>query len=197
MNDLNQLLLKVANKDQAAFAQLYQESAPKLLSLILNLVNQDHARAEDILQDAFIKIWNKADKYQSSKGSAISWMITVVRNQSFDYFRSVKSRPELVEEGDFEGIEYAAQHSNPDTLSIQAEQMAIFKSLLENLPELQQQAITQSLIYGYSHTEIADKLEVPLGTVKAWIRRNLTHFQKHLSRQACLNLSENSELLEA
>ncbi len=191
MNNVNQLLKQVALKDHKAFEKLYRETSSKLLSLAMRLVNQNQATAEDILQDSFIKVWNKAEKYDESKGSAMAWLIVLVRNQCFDYFRSTnaKSRPILIEEGNFEGLNYTANDSMPDVLLSISEQMTIFKSLLNNLPESQKNAVTQSLVYGYSHTEIAESLGVPLGTVKAWLRRNMELFQKHLSKQTCLGLA--------
>ena len=191
MKHLNQLLKQVSDKDHKAFEQLYRESSPKLLALTMRLVNQNQEMAEDILQDAFIKIWNKAEQYDDSNGSAMAWMTRLVRNQAYDTFRSAKaiSRPVLVKEGDFEGLEYTSKDSMPDALLSQSEQLTIFKSLLENLPEVQKNAVMQSLVYGYSHPEIAERLGVPLGTVKAWLRRNMMLFQKHLSKQACLGLA--------
>ena len=183
MDALNDLLLKTAQKDQAAFAQLYTETAPKLKLMCLFLVNNDNETAEDILQEAFIKIWNKAEKYDASKGMPLTWMRTIVRNQTYDLFRSQKSRPELTEEGDYEGIEYAATDLSLDRENGQHHQLTIFNELLEKLPELHQQVVTQSLVYGYSHSEIAEKLQLPLGTVKAWLRRSLKIFQEKMSAE--------------
>ncbi|MGK0273175.1 MAG: RNA polymerase sigma-70 factor (ECF subfamily) [Cocleimonas sp.] len=189
MKHLNQLLKQVSDKDHKAFEQLYRESSPKLLALTMRLVNQNQAMAEDILQDAFIKIWNKAEQYNESKGSAMSWMSILVRNQTYDNFRSIKYRPAYVEEAEYEGIEYTAQDSAPDALLSKSEQYAIFQGLLDNLPTAQKNTVTQSLVYGYSHSEIAERLGVPLGTVKARLRRNMALFQEHLSKQSCLDIA--------
>jgi len=177
MNELNKLLEKAANKDQVAFHRLYQEVSPRLLSLSLRLMNYDHEAAEEVLQEAFIKIWNKADKFDTAKGSAMSWMGTVVRNQSFDRLRSYKSRPELVEEGDFETLDYAAKGPQPELQNFHRQQLAMFKEMLDKLPAQQKECVTQSLIHGYSHAEIAEHMDVPLGTIKSWLRRNLAEFQ--------------------
>jgi len=181
MNSLNTLLLQAAQNNQAAFQQLYKETSPKLFSLSLRLVNYDNETAEDILQEAFIKIWNKADKFNAEKGSAMSWMSTVVRNQAFDRLRSYKSRPQLVEEFDFETVEYTSKQLQPEQQHSHSEQIAVFKELLENLPENQRECVTHSIVYGRSHSEIAEIMNKPLGTVKAWLRRNMGLIQDTLS----------------
>ena len=178
MNNLNALLAKAAKNDDAAFQALYKEASPKLLSLSLRLMNYDKEAAEEVVQEAFIKIWNKAEKFDAEKGAAMSWMGTIVRNQSFDRLRSYKSRPELVEEGDFETIEYAANGLQPEQQNFYKEQLTVFKKMLDKLPSEQQAVVSQSLIEGYSHSEIAESLQLPLGTVKSWLRRNLNDFQK-------------------
>ena len=181
MNTQNELLLQAAQNNQAAFQQLYKETSPKLFSLSLRLVNYDNETAEDILQEAFIKIWNKADKFNAEKGSAMSWMSTVVRNQAFDRLRSYKSRPQLVEELDFETAEYTSQQLQPEQQYSHSEQIAVFKEILENLPENQRECVTHSVVYGRSHSEIAGLMQIPLGTVKAWLRRNMSIIQDTMS----------------
>ena len=181
MNPINTLLVKTANNDQVAFEQLYKEASPKLFSLCLRLVNYDNETAEEILQEAFIKIWNKAANYDAEKGSAMAWMGTVVRNQAFDRLRSYKSRPELVQEADYESLEYAAKELQPEQQNLYAQQIEVFKQMLENLPENQRECITHSVVYGRSHAEIAETMQVPLGTVKAWLRRNMSVIQEAMS----------------
>ncbi|MGK0271115.1 MAG: RNA polymerase sigma-70 factor (ECF subfamily) [Cocleimonas sp.] len=181
MNNLNTLLAKAAKKDQSAFQALYKDASPKLFALSLRLVNYDKETAEEILQEAFIKIWNKADKFDTDKGSAMSWMSTVVRNQAFDRLRSYKSRPQLVEESDYETLDYTANELQPEQQSFQRQQLAVFKEMLDKLPPKQQECVTQSLVQGYSHSEISERMELPLGTVKAWLRRNLKEFQEGMA----------------
>lgn len=181
MNPINTLLLKAAKQDQAAFQKLYTEVSPKLFALCLRLVNYDNEAAEEILQEAFIKIWNKADKFDAEKGNAMAWMGTIVRNQTFDRLRSYKSRPELVEETEYETIEYTANELQPEQKLMYRQQIAKFKQTLDILPENQRECITHSLVYGRSHSQIAEEMNVPLGTVKAWLRRNIKVIQDVMS----------------
>lgn len=181
MNTLNILLAKAAKNDQVAFQQLYKEASPKLFALSLRLMNQDHGAAEEVLQEAFIKIWNKADKYEADKGQAMTWMSRVVRNQAFDRLRSYKSRPVLVEELDHDIIENTSKDAEPEQQNSHAEQLLVFKEILESLPKKQRECVTHSLVYGRSHSEIAEEMQIPLGTVKAWLRRNIKIIQETMS----------------
>jgi len=173
MNNLDTLLIQAAKKDQQAFQKLYQATSSKLFSLCLRLMKYDNEAAEEVLQEAFIKIWNKADKYNPNSGAAMTWMGTIVRNQSFDRLRSYKSRPVLVEEAEFEGVEYTTKDLQPEQQNSQREQLVVFKQILEKFPQQQQEVITQSLVKGYSHSEIAENTQLPLGTIKSWLRRSL------------------------
>jgi len=181
MNNLDKLLIQAAKKDPQAFQTLYETTSPKLFALALHLMKYDNEAAEEVLQEAFIKIWNKADKFNANSGSAVTWMRTIVRNQSFDRLRSYKSRPELVEEAEFEGVEYTSNDLQPEQQNSQQEQLALFKQMLEQFSPQQQEVITQSLIKGYSHSEIAENTQLPLGTIKSWLKRCLTEIREAMA----------------
>lgn len=188
MNTLNQLLIKTAQHDHAAFQELYKEVSPKLFQVSLRFVNYDKETAEDVLQEAFIKIWNKADKFNAEKGSAMAWMSRVVRNQAFDKLRSYQSRPALDEYGDFETAEYASKDLLPEQQSTQTQQLGLFKNILDGLPEMQRRCLSLSLIYGHTHIEISEKMEIPLGTIKSWIRRNVDQIRDTMEdKETCIN----------
>lgn len=180
MNSLNQLLIKAAAKDQFAFQKLYEESYPRLFQLSLRYSNYSKETAEEVLQEAFIKIWNKADKFDAEKALAITWMSRIVRNQALDKLRSLKSRPVTEEYGEYEGLEYAAKDLPPEEASIQGQRLSSIKHLLDELPEKQRQCLSLSMIYGYTHDEIAREAQIPLGTVKSHIRRTLNKFRESL-----------------
>lgn len=173
MSDFHSVFADVAKKDPIAFETLYRDTSPKLFALCLHILNYDNETAEEVLQEAYIKIWNKAERYNPKKGSPLAWMSTVARNQAFDRLRSYKYRPQLTQELAYESSEYASPDLGFVEKKSHAEQITFFKEQLEKLPEIQQQAITQSLIYGYTHDEISKELKVPLGTIKSWLRRNL------------------------
>ncbi len=160
-----------ASRDQIAFKQLYEETSPKLLSLCIRLL-QDKQLAEDVLQEGFIKIWEKADTYAPSKGKAMTWMATVVRNKALDKLRSLKTKAAETEI-QYEGLEFASADLAPDSLENLSQDMKGLMDCLNKLKPAQRECILLSYYYGHTHQELSDKLEKPLGTVKAWIRRGL------------------------
>jgi RNA polymerase sigma-70 factor (ECF subfamily) len=165
------LLRQCAIKDQIAFKQLYEETSPKLLSLCLRLL-QDKQLAEDVLQEGFIKIWDKAETYAPGKGKAMTWMATVVRNKALDKLRSLKTKAAETEI-QYEGLEFASTDLQPDSLENLSQDIQGLMECLKRLKPAQRECILLSYYYGHTHQELSDQLKKPLGTVKAWIRRGL------------------------
>ena len=166
-----ELLQKTANGDQLAFKQLYEQAAPKLMSLCVRLMKTE-ALAEDVLQEGFIKIWDKADTYTPGKGKAMTWMSTVIRNKGLDKLRSLKTKPSETEI-EYEGIEFASGDLKPDDLQDMSQDIQGLMACLNKLKPDQKECILLSYYYGHTHQELAEKLDKPLGTIKAWIRRGL------------------------
>jgi len=166
-----ELLKKTAQGDQLAFKQLYEQASPRLMSLSLRLMKTE-ALAEDVLQEGFIKIWDKADTYTSSKGKAITWMSTIVRNKGLDKLRSLKTKPTETEI-EYEGVEFASSELKPDDLQNMSQDIQSLMACMDKLKPDQKECILLSYYYGHTNQELADKLDKPLGTIKAWIRRGL------------------------
>ena len=165
------LLQQCAANNQLAFKQLYDATSPKLLSLCLRLL-QDKQLAEDVLQEGFIKIWDKANTYSPGKGRAMTWMATVVRNKALDKLRSLKTKPAETEI-QYEGLEFASRDLEPESLEHLTQDIQGLMECLKTLKPAQRECILLSYYYGHTHQELSDKLGKPLGTVKAWIRRGL------------------------
>ena len=166
-----ELLQKTAAGDQLAFKELYEKCSPKLMSLCLRLM-QTEALAEDVLQEGFIKIWDKADSYTPGKGKAMTWMSTVIRNKGLDKLRSLKTRP-IETEIQFEGLEFTSTDLTPDSQENMSQEMKGLMDCLDTLKPAQRECILLSYYYGHTHQELSEKLGKPLGTIKAWIRRGL------------------------
>ena len=98
MDQLNELLLRSAHRDAEAFSQLYRLASPRLYALCKRLMRDDEL-AEDVLQEGFVKIWNNAGAFVAGRGSAMTWMTTIVRNQALDKLRMAKSRLVLPDDG--------------------------------------------------------------------------------------------------
>ncbi len=166
-----ELLHKAADGDQLAFKKLYEQCSPKLMSLCLRLMKTE-ALAEDVLQEGFIKIWEKADSFSPGKGKAMTWMSTVMRNKGLDKLRSLKTKAAETEIH-YEGIEFSSTDLQPDQLSNMSEEVKGLMDCLDKLKPEQRECILLSYYYGHTHQELSKKLDRPLGTIKAWIRRGL------------------------
>ncbi|SDU49576.1 sigma-70 family RNA polymerase sigma factor [Pseudomonas yamanorum] len=161
--DYEACLLACARGEQLALRGLYQQESFRLLGVALRIV-RDKAVAEDIVHDAFIKIWKGAASFDPHKGSARGWVYSVTRHLALNAVRSSGREVPLSEEH-----ESAAP---TDTFDYQARSGRIY-SCLEQLDPARRNCILHAYVDGYSHSEIAHKLGTPLGTVKAWIKRSL------------------------
>lgn len=180
VDGLTQLLLKCAQRDGQAFKELYRQSSPKLYALCMRLL-QDESLAEDVLQEGFVKIWNNAPKYAHAKGSAMTWMAAIVRNQALDKLRMAKSRPVYADEPESETLEFASMDLSPSSLVELSDDAQRLSHCLEQLKAEQRECIMQAFYYGHTHDELAESMGRPLGTVKAWIRRGLEQLRSCLS----------------
>ena len=182
MDDLNELLMRCGKKDGIAFKQLYQQSSPKLYALCKRLMRDDEL-AEDVLQEGYVKIWNKAASFTLGRGSAMTWMTTIMRNQALDKLRMAKSRPQLEEEGEYESLDFASTDLSPEGLSELNEDTQQLLRCMEQLNADQRECIMSAFYYGFTHDELAQKMSRPLGTIKAWVRRGLDQLRNCLSQQ--------------
>jgi RNA polymerase sigma-70 factor (ECF subfamily) len=161
--DYEACLLACARGEQPALRGLYQQESSRLLGVALRIV-RDKTVAEDIVHDAFIKIWKGAASFDPHKGSARGWVYSVTRHLALNAVRSSDREVPLSEEH-----ESAAP---TDTFDYQARSGRIY-SCLEQLDPARRNCLLHAYVDGYSHSEIAHKLGTPLGTVKAWIKRSL------------------------
>ncbi|MFJ7108552.1 sigma-70 family RNA polymerase sigma factor [Pseudomonas sp. NPDC098740] len=155
-------LAACARGERQALRELYVQESPRLLGVAKRLV-RDTALAEDIVHDAFIKIWNGAARFNPARGSARGWMFSLTRHLALNFIRD-NSR-EIQGEID---VPY-----DVETFDAQAHSGRIYHCL-EQLEPARRTCILHAYVDGYSHAEISQKLGAPLGTVKAWIKRSLT-----------------------
>jgi RNA polymerase sigma-70 factor (ECF subfamily) len=174
--DVAGILAHVAERDVEALGELYRVCAPRLFGVALRIARKRES-AEDVLQDSFIKIWRFAHCYDPDRSSAMTWMATIVRNQALDHLRRLPPTDELPEdlEADSE-----LENAGPDAALQRATDVAYLAASLQQLKPMQRQAIALAYFRGQSHSEIADTLAVPVGTVKSWIRRALSFLKAQL-----------------
>jgi RNA polymerase sigma-70 factor (ECF subfamily) len=175
--NLTRLLGAVALRDQRAYRELYDATSAKLFAVALRIL-RDQGRAEEVIQDAFVNVWNSAGSYNSSLAAPMTWLITIVRNRSLDYIR--RTGPGDVELDDDLAAVLESDDPGPQQLLLRSEDAAALTLCLGRLEAGQRQAIAFSYFQGLSHSELAGSLQVPIGTVKTWIRRGLEKLRRCL-----------------
>ena len=175
------LLAACAQRDRAAFEQLYRQTSAKLFGVALRIVRQEDL-AEEVLQDCYIRIWNRAGDYREGLAAPMTWMASIVRNRSLDWLR--RANPEVIDV-DGEIIERAASDVEGPLAALERLQDgAALARCLGELEAKQRQAILLAFHDGLSHSELAKQLREPLGTVKTWVRRGLAKLKACLGARA-------------
>jgi RNA polymerase sigma-70 factor, ECF subfamily len=167
--DYDSALLACAQGDRAALHQIYRQEASQLLGVAFRIVRRRDL-ADEVLQDAFLQIWQKAGRFDPQRGTARSWIFSIVRYRALDALRK-SSREFGVDEAMLDNRSPATPDLLDD-LSRLAETREL-QQCLEQLDPTKRQSILLAYVNGYTHPQIAAQLEVPLGTVKSWIRRGL------------------------
>lgn len=167
---LRAAMARLAEGDSAALEQIYDATRVKLFGICLRILG-DRKEAEDALQDVYINLWQRADRYDPTRASPISWLATFARNRAIDRLRTGKVRGGAVP------VEEAAPLPDEaplaDALLVDAEQSAQVHQCLDALDERAATHIRSAFFDGFTYAELADQAEVPLGTMKSWIRRGL------------------------
>lgn len=176
--EIKQLILRTAARDAKAFALLYEQTAPLLLGIALRITRRRET-AEEVLHDAFVKIWNQAKSFDPLALQPIAWMGAIARNRALDLVTSAEAtRVESFDQDNEEGdalerlIDWSDQSDTGDALDSQRTN-AHLKDCLHELKPGERQAIALAYHHGMSHSELAEHMQKPIGTVKSWVRRGL------------------------
>jgi RNA polymerase sigma-70 factor, ECF subfamily len=164
------LISHVGQGDAQAFATLYERHRRAAYSLAYRMMGEKQA-AEDLLQEAFLKLWRGAASYRAERGSVRTWLLSIVHNRGIDQLRSLASRRRMQEK-----IETSAPKSQPSeafTQSWRNSQRGQVREALKSLPSEQLNVLELAYFLGYTHVEIAELLDLPLGTVKGRMRLGL------------------------
>lgn len=166
---LSRLLQRVARQDRPAFARLYEATAPKLLGTVLRILNQ-RGWAEDVVQDAYVKIWQNADQFDARKASPITWMVAIARNGAIDELRK---RPPGAAAPEDELERMASSTPDGHAQMEQDQAMNRLHRCLDELPESRREMVRLAYLNGWSRADLARHFEQPLNTVKTWLHRAL------------------------
>jgi len=174
--DLEDLMARIQMRDRAAFSALYSATSAKLFGICLRVL-KDHALAEDVLQVVYVKVWNKADRYQVTGHSPMTWLITIARNAAIDRLRA--SGPATVDVDDV--LTLAAPGPTPEQAAVAAGEARRIVDCLAELEADRAAAVRGVYLEGQSYQDLAERYSVPLNTMKTWLRRSLISLRECLS----------------
>jgi len=169
------LIALLRSGDESAFSYLYDNYSGALFNIILKIIN-NHELGEEILQEAFVKIWNNFSTYDSSKGRLFTWMVNITRNLAIDTLRSKSFKKESKTQSSENAV---SNVSNSVNESNRFDSLGLRKQV-GFLKEDQKQIIDLAYFEGYTHNEISKKLGIPMGTVKTRMRSAISELKKIL-----------------
>ena len=179
------LVRLIALSRPEALSELYDRYARLVFSLALHTLG-DSGSAEEVTQDVFLRVWQKAESYQENAGRVSTWLTSIARNRSIDLLRKRSVRPEghLIDREDpLFGLSYSEDGRDPeDSAGLSIEFKKVHEAL-KTLPPEQRQALLLAYFYGYSHSQIAERTGEPLGTVKTRIRTGMQKLREMLREQ--------------
>lgn len=176
------LLQKAAGGDETAFAELYDRFSPPLYSLMLQMLGEAH-EAEDLLQDGFVHLWDKATSYDATKGRAFSWAMMIFRHKAIDRLRARGRQARLAEQAANESSLWSSGAApQADEVANDQDRASLARQALAALPSDQRRLIELAFLKGLTHQSIAETLQLPLGSVKTSIRRGLLRLREALKR---------------
>jgi RNA polymerase sigma-70 factor (ECF subfamily) len=174
------LISLIEANDAQAFATLYDRHSRAAYSLAYRMMGERHS-AEDLVQDAFLKVWRAATSYRAERGSVRTWLLSIVHNRGIDQLRSQASRRRTQEK--FEASAPKVQPNEPFAHSWANSQREQVREALRTLPSEQLKVLELAYFSGYTHVEIAEFLDLPLGTVKSRMRLGLKKIKDYFDSQ--------------
>ena len=176
--EIGALLAACARQDRQAFQRLYESAAPQLLACLMRIL-RNRALAEDALQEVFVQVWNRAGRFDPDRGNGWAWLIAIARYRAIDQRR--RERRDAVDAGvEVEAIAGDADAATESDFSLGDRASRALAHCLDALQPRQRECIVLAYQGGLTHTEVASRVEEPLGTVKSWIRRGLAALKRCL-----------------
>jgi RNA polymerase sigma-70 factor (ECF subfamily) len=172
------LIKRVAEGDQFALNELYDSTNRLVFGLVLRILN-DRSTAEEVLLDVYTQVWRQAALYDRSRGAPLAWMVTIARSRAIDRLRSGRMEQQTRESIDAVG-ELRATGISPEDSTFSSERRRLILTALDALSPEQREVIELAYYSGLSHTEIAAKLNQPLGTVKTRTRLGMMKLRESL-----------------
>jgi len=174
------LMLVVGEKDPEAFEVFYDRHGGAAYSLAYRIVG-DRTSAEDVVQEAFLSIWRSGARYDRARGSVRAWTLGIVRNRAIDALRRQSGRAPKLDFDDEAALEQRPAPDFTDEQALQREEARELRGALSELPDEQSKVIELAYFGGFSHSEIAEMLSMPLGTVKGRMRLGIEKIRTQLA----------------
>lgn len=176
----DQLLLKrIAQGDALALGEFYDRFSSQAFGLVTGIL-RDRGEAEDVLQEVFVRVWERAGTYNPALGSPAAWLTGIARNRAIDRLRARAARPEFADCSCVETRVDADATGNPEVMAASSERRETVLSALSTLSPEQRRLIEHAYYLGYSQSELAAHFRMPLGTVKTKIRAGMTALRQQL-----------------
>lgn len=175
-DDIEDMIFRISLGDRAAFSSLYDATSTKLFGVCLRVLN-NRAEAEDTLHDVFIRVWQKANLYSANGYSPMTWLITLARNAAIDRLRARKATFVDIDEV----LDLSDGAPSPEAEAIASSVRAQLNECLEELEADRSDAVRRAYLDGDSYKELAARYDVPLNTMRTWLRRSLLKLRDCLS----------------
>ena len=172
------LLAAVAKGDRAAFERLYSATRAKLYGVLLRILGTAEL-ADDVMQETYLKVWKMAGKFDPTIASPITWMVAIARNRAIDI---VRKRPDVSVEDSPEAMAVAAEAPPPLARREMTEELRRLLSCLGKLDPEKQRIVLLAYYSGWSRDQLAQKLDIPVNTIKTWLRRSLLEIRECMGR---------------
>ncbi len=174
--DIAHLIARTALRDRGAFRDLYQRTSAKLFGVSLRIL-KDRSEAEEALQEVYVKIWQRADRYVAGGYSPISWLVAVARNHALDTLRARKPASDDIDIA----LDIADMGPDPEQAALDKGERSRIETCLAELEDDKAEAVRGAYLDGYSYDELAERYHVPLNTMRTWLRRSLIKLRECLS----------------
>ena len=166
--EIADLIARCALRDRAAFRSLYERTSAKLFGVTLRIL-RNRSEAEEAIQEVYVKVWQRADRYVPGNTSPISWLVAVARNHSLDILRARRPQSDDIDAA----LEIPDSGPSPEQATQDSEEKSRIEHCLATLEPDRADAVRGAYLDGYSYEELAERHAVPLNTMRTWLRRSL------------------------
>ena len=182
VQDIEGMILRTAGGDRQAFLDLYDHTSAKLFGICIRVL-KDHAEAEDVLQEVFVKVWRNAGRYRAMGLSPMTWLIAVARNAAIDRLRARKAAGSGATAAGIDAADTMPDPApGPEAAALARSEASRIAACLGELEPDRAEAVRGAYLDGLSYRDLAERHAVPLNTMRTWLRRSLMRLKECLTR---------------